>query len=101
MTADLGPAPTIIDSNVRFRFESPSGPVSHTAQELFEIYNERLDRIETQVMDIRETMVRTEEMVQKFIAAVRPVVDDLIPTVVALSEHPMLRTFLGGKKKNK
>lgn len=107
---EIAPPANVIDMNTRHAVNKDGaiGPVELTPGEMFDIYNDRLDRIECAVednrktlADIRETMVRTEQMVQTFLTAVKPVVDDLIPTVVSLSEHPMLRTFLGGKKKNK
>jgi hypothetical protein len=58
----------------------------------------RLYRIEARITAIEQTMMRTETMVQEFIGAVKPVVDDLIPMVTQLADNPMLRTLIGRKK---
>ena len=58
----------------------------------------RLAEIEFQVTAIRKSMDETEAMVRKLIAEVGPVVQDLIPMVQNLTEHPMLRMLLKGKK---
>jgi hypothetical protein len=79
-------------------FETFSGPVQHSHTDLFNILNTRLERIEQRQEEIRETMIRTEEVVQKFIAALTPVLDDIVPMISNMVENPLIKMAFRGKK---
>jgi uncharacterized coiled-coil protein SlyX len=67
---------------------------------------DRLDAIEKELAEvritldlIRDTMVRTETVVEKTIATITPIIEDLKPTIEKLMEHPLVKMMAGGKRK--
>lgn len=70
--------------------------ITHAAEEAS--ISERLDAIETDIRLMREKMDETEAMIRKLVAEVGPVVQEVIPMITNLVEHPMLRMLLKGKK---
>jgi hypothetical protein len=61
----------------------------------------RVERMEVRQKEIIETMKRTEDLVQKFIAAVKPALDDVIPMIASLAENPMISMLFSKKKKER
>lgn len=59
----------------------------------------RIERIELSLQEIRETMIRTEELVQKTIAAVKPAIDDVLPVIAGLADNPMIGMLFRKKGK--
>lgn len=72
-------------------FNGGMGPVQHTTQDLFEILNERMDRMEQQ-------LERIEGMITKADKAIDQIGKEVMPTIEALTDHPLLKALNFGKR---
>lgn len=60
--------------------------------------DEKLSYIESQISVIKDKMIETEEMIQKVIAEVQPILAEVLPMIQNLTDNPMVRMMLKGKK---